>query len=168
MAEPAVDRVVVSRLEARAERVGVLDAAPEVSHWYRGPVVAGRRREVVLVAGVTFIDQSQQSRVAQTCRSVENRQRSVGTKIAHQVRVLESSRLCGDWHMGTGGGQRSHGAPTDDGREKQRAVNLDDALPWEWAGVPDLSGTRQPRQGTIDDPLGQLVPARAPPGPRGP
>src|SRR5713101_5714085 len=100
MAESAQDREVVPRFQAGAEWPFFQDGAREVAEGVSRLPVASGRREVVLIASVTFVDQPVQPFVVQTRSPVENRQRTVGKEIADEIAVLEPRSASGDGGRG--------------------------------------------------------------------
>src|ERR1700704_5717435 len=70
--------------------------------------------------------------------------------------VLEPSSLSGDRRRRNRGRQRTHRASGNEWGEHKRAFRLDQALTWEWAGVPDLPGAGDARERLIDDSLGDF------------
>src|SRR5437879_6686816 len=151
MAESAEDGEIVASLQARAQWSLLEERAPEVADRIGRLRIPCRRRKVVFVAGVPFVDQPVQPLVAHSGSPVENRERAVGTEIADQVGVLEPRSARGDGRRGRRRGQRNYGAPGDEGGENQRALGLDQALSRKWARVPDLTPAGPARVSPIDD-----------------
>src|SRR3981189_3512188 len=70
--------------------------------------------------------------------------------------VLEPTSVSCDRRRRNRGRQRNHRASGNEWGEHKRAFRLDQALTWEWAGVPDLPGAGDARESLIDDSLGDF------------
>src|ERR1700682_5043157 len=87
--QSVVDRKVEARLHPGTQWTRFCDSATEVAHRIGRLGVQCRRREVVLVAGVAFIDESVQSLVSHASLPVQDRERPVWSKLAAEARVLQ-------------------------------------------------------------------------------
>src|SRR2546428_3312083 len=109
MAESAEDREIVACLQAGPEWSLFQQFALEIADRIGRLRVISGRREVVLIAGVPFIDQPVQPLVAHSSSPVENREGAVGTEIAHKVDVLEPRSARGNGPRGGRGRHRTDG-----------------------------------------------------------
>src|SRR5713101_4906515 len=149
--QSVVDGKAEACLPTGTQRPGFDDGAAEVAYWLGELRTARGRREVVLIAGVAFINQSVQSLVPEAGLPVHDRQCSIRQKLATQPRVLQPAGGGGRRDAWTARRYRRNRTAGDDRGQDEGVLDFHQALPRKEAGIPHLARAGEPAQTALDD-----------------